>query len=154
MSENKKSKKEMTTDTVKSVYKLLNDSKLTKMEDKDKFIVIKAVRKFKPIAADFEDLKKDVQEKLKGENFEEMQKKALQWNEEGDKTTLTEDERKEVNMFFYEFNKNVKECLKEETEKKHELEYEKLSEDAFGKFISSNDFKVDDIIKIQEVMVQ
>lgn len=154
MSENKKSKNEITTDTVKSVYKLLNDSKLTKMEDKDKFIVIKAVRKFKPIAADFEDLKKDVQEKLKGENFEEMQKKALQWNEEGDKTTLTEDERKEVNMFFYEFNKNVKECLKEETEKKHELEYEKLSEDAFGKFISSNDFKVDDIIKIQEVMVQ
>lgn len=154
MSENKKSKNEITTDTVKSVYKLLNDSKLTKMEDKDKFIVIKAVRKFKPIAADFEDLKKDVQEKLKGENFEEMQKKALQWNEEGDKTTLTEDERKEVNMFFYEFNKNVEECLKEETEKKHELEYEKLSEDAFGKFISSNDFKVDDIIKIQEVMVQ
>ena len=154
MSENKKSKNEITTDTVKSVYKLLNDSKLTKMEDKDKFIVIKAVRKFKPIAADFEDLKKDVQEKLKGENFEEMQKKALQWNEEGDKTTLTEDERKEVNMFFYEFNKNVKECLKEETEKKHELEYEKLSEDAFGKFISSNDFKVDDIIKIQEAMVQ
>ena len=154
MSENKKSKKEMTTNTVLSVYKLLNDSKLTKMEDKDKFIVIKAVRKLKPIAADFEDFKKDVQEKLKGENFEEMQKKALQWNEEGDKTTLTEDERKEVNMFFYEFNKNMKECLKEETEKKHELEYEKLSEDAFGKFISSNDFKVDDIIKIQEVMVQ
>lgn len=154
MSENKKSKNEITTDTVNSVYKLLNDSKLTKMEDKDKFIVIKAVRKFKPIAADFEDLKKDVQEKLKGENFEEMQKKALQWNEEGGKTTLTEDERKEVNMFFYEFNKNVKECLKEETERKHELEYEKLSEDAFGKFISSNDFKVDDIIKIQEVMVQ
>lgn len=154
MSENKKSKNEITTDTVKSVYKLLNDSKLTKMEDKDKFIVIKAVRKFKPIAADFEDFKKDVQEKLKGENFEEMQKKALQWNEEGDKTTLTEDERKEVNMFFYEFNKNMEECLKEETERKHELEYEKLSEDAFGKFISSNDFKVDDIIKIQEVMVQ
>ena len=154
MSENKKSKKEMTTNTVLSVYKLLNDSKLTKMEDKDKFIVIKAVRKFKPIAADFEDLKKDVQEKLKGENFEEMQKKALQWNEEGGKTTLTEDERKEVNMFFYEFNKNVEECLKEERERKHELEYEKLSEDAFGKFISSNDFKVDDIITIQEVMVQ
>ena len=154
MSENKKSKKGLTTNTVLSVYKLLNDSKLTKMEDKDKFIVIKAVRKLKPIAADFEDFKKDVQEKLKGENFEEMQKKALQWNEEGDKTTLTEDERKEVNMFFYEFNKNMKECLKEETEKKHELEYEKLSEDAFGKFISSNDFKVDDIIKIQEVMVQ
>lgn len=154
MSENKKSKNEITTDTVKSVYKLLNDSKLTKMEDKDKFIVIKAVRKFKPIAADFEDLKKDVQEKLKGENFEEMHKKALQWNEEGGKTTLTEDERKEVNMFFYEFNKNVEECLKEERERKHELEYEKLSEDAFGKFISSNDFKVDDIITIQEVMVQ
>lgn len=42
MSENKKSKNEITTDTVLSVYKLLNDSKLTKMEDKDKFIVIKA----------------------------------------------------------------------------------------------------------------
>ena len=36
MSENKKSKNEITTDTVLSVYKLLNDSKLTKMEDKDK----------------------------------------------------------------------------------------------------------------------
>ena len=66
MSENKKSKKEMTTNTVLSVYKLLNDSKLTKMEDKDKFIVIKAVRKLKPIAADFDDFQKDAQEKLKG----------------------------------------------------------------------------------------
>lgn len=154
MSENKKSKNEITTDTVKSVYKLLNDSKLTKMEDKDKFIVIKAVRKFKPIAADFDDFQKDAQEKLKGENFEEMQKKAQQWQKDGDKTTLTEDERREINKFFNEYYKKLEECLKEETEKKHELEYEKLSEDAFGKFISSNDFKVDDIIKIQEVMVQ
>lgn len=154
MSENKKSKKEMTTNTVLSVYKLLNDSKLTKMEDKDKFIVIKAVRKLKPIAADFDDFQKDAQEKLKGENFEEMQKKAQQWQKDGDKTTLAEDERREINKFFNEYYKKLKECLKEETERKHELEYEKLSEDAFGKFISSNDFKVDDIIKIQEVMVQ
>ena len=83
-----------------------------------------------------------------------MQKKAQQWQKDGDKTTLAEDERREINKFFNEYYKKLEECLKEETERKHELEYEKLSEDAFGKFISSNDFKVDDIIKIQEVMVQ
>lgn len=154
MSENTNSKKGMTTNAILSAYKLLNDSKLTKMEDKDKFIVIKAVRKFKPIATDFADFQKDAQEKLKSENFEDMQKKAQQWQKEGEKTTISEDERREINTFFNEYYKKLEDCLREESEKVHELEYEKLSEDAFGKLVSSNDFKVDDIIKIQDAMVK
>lgn len=66
----------MKTSKIVSVYKTMNDSKLTKMEDADKFKVIKALRAIKPISEGYEEFVKLTHEKLKDDKMEEMQKKA------------------------------------------------------------------------------
>ena len=48
----------MKTSKIVSVYKTMNDSKLTKMEDADKFKVIKALRAIKPISEGYEEFVK------------------------------------------------------------------------------------------------
>ena len=55
----------MKTSKIVSVYKTMNDSKLTKMEDADKFKVIKALRAIKPISEGYEEFVKLTHEKLK-----------------------------------------------------------------------------------------
>ena len=142
----------MKTLQVVEVYNTLNGAKLTKMEDNDKFLVIKAMRQLKPIATAYEDFVKDAREKLKGEEFDDMQKKAQKWQEEGEKTTLTVEERIKVNTYLTGYANKVNECAKEEAEKENELSYEKLTEDAFGKLIASNDFDVKTIMLLNDAL--
>lgn len=141
-----------TIDIVKA-YRIINDAKLTKMEDADKFKVIKATRQLKPVAASFDEFVKEAQERLKPEGWDDMQKKARQWQEDGDKSTLTVEERREINRYFTDYNAKVEECVKEEAEKEHELTYERLSEEVFGKFVASNDYDVRTIIELENILV-
>ena len=141
-----------TIDIVKA-YRIINDAKLTKMEDADKFKVIKATRQLKPVAASFDEFVKEAQERLKPEGWDDMQKKARQWQEDGDKSALTAEERREINRYFMNYNAKVEECVKDEAEKEPELTYERLSEEAFGKFIASNDYDVRTIIELENILV-
>lgn len=144
--------KKITTEKILSVYNLINDAKLTKMDDEDKFRMIKIIRVLKPVATNFEDFKKDASEKLKGENHEEMLEKAQKWQTEGENTTLTENERIEINKYFTDYNNKIVECLKEEAKKENELDYEPLGANAFGKFVASNDWTLGQITAIEEVI--
>ncbi|MDD3124114.1 MAG: hypothetical protein PHC62_11505 [Candidatus Izemoplasmatales bacterium] len=142
----------MKTLDVINVYKVLNEAKLSKMDDSDKFKVIKAVRALRAIANDFEELVKDVQEKLKDESFAEMQAKAQKWQDEGEKTSLSIDERKSINQYFSDYSNKVDKCLKEEGEKDNELTFEKLTDEALDKLSSSNDWNVKTIIQVQDAL--
>lgn len=144
----------MKTKQVVEAYNVLGGAKLTKMEDKDKFTVIKAMRQMKPVATGYEDFVKDAQEKLKDEHFDDMRGKAQKWQEEGDKTALTVDERIEVNAYFAAYNKRVNDCLKEEREKEVELGYGRLDEEAFGKLVASNDFDVNTILLLGDALAE
>lgn len=141
-----------TIDIVKA-YRIINDAKLTKMEDADKFKVIKATRQLKPVAASFDEFVKEAQERLKPEGWDDMQKKARQWQEDGDRSNLAVEERREINRYFMDYNAKVEECVKEEAEKEPELTYERLSEEAFEKFIASNDYDVRTIIELENILV-
>ena len=57
----------MKTIEITNIFAVLNEAKLTKMEDADKFKVIKALRAIKPIAKGYEDFVEDAKNKLKGE---------------------------------------------------------------------------------------
>lgn len=138
---------------ISTAYQVINSAKLTKMEDADKFKVIKAIRAMKPHVKAFEDLVKDAREKLKGDEHEMMAKRAQQWQEEGSATTLTDEERMELNKYTTEYDKKVDECVREEAEKDIDLSFDKLSEDAFGKFIASNDFDVKTIMLLQDALM-
>jgi lipase chaperone LimK len=136
----------MKTVEINSAYQVLYNAKLSKMENSDKFKVIRAIRAMKPIVTDFEDFQKDAQ------GHEEIVEKAQQWQREGEKTTLTIEERTEINKYLNYYNQRIMECVKDEAEKEHELQVESLSEEAFGKLLESNDWNANKIMTIQDFL--
>lgn len=137
------------------VYNLLKGASLGKMESKNKFAVIKSIKELKTIAEDFEAFRTDAAEKLRGENHDEMQQKAVDWQQKGDKCTLTDDEKREVNAYFDRYGKELSDCINEEAEKEHELDIRTITEEAFGALMDANEsWSVEQIMKVQEVMTE
>lgn len=132
----------MKTSTIIEVYKALKEAKLTKMESKEKFQVIKIMREIKPTAEEWDSFISTVDEKLKGENHDEMAEKIKQWQKEGENTTLTLDERKEVNEYIAKYNAERNELVNAEMEKEVEVKYERISQEAFERLVDSNDLSV------------
>lgn len=151
----------MKTKDLVSAYNLLNDAKLTKMEDTDKFKVIKALRAMKKPAKDFEDFRDTTKQKLKDENFDAMDKKAQEWRDNHQGVTISElspEDLKALNpieKYFTEYNKKVDECLKEEAEKEVKIKASaKLKEEAFGKLVASNDWTCGQIMALSDVICE
>ncbi len=144
----------MKTIDIVRAYKAVNEAKLSKMADKDKFTVIKAIRAMKPVADGFEGFVKDAQERLKDEDFAAMQKKAQQWQQEGAATKLSPEERVAINAYFTAYNQKVAACVREESEKELKLDYPRLQADAFGQFVASNDFNVKTILDLEDALAE
>lgn len=132
-----------TTEQIVTAYRLINPAKLTKMENTERFAIILATRQLKKVTTDFDELLKDVQEKLKpAEGFDKIIGKVQS------KEDLTPEEASILNKY----NKDVSDCVTNELKKEIELDFEPLSKDALEHFIASNDFSVSDIITIQDVI--
>lgn len=132
-----------TTEESVIVYRMLNNAKLTKMEDNEKFLVIRLMKELKPIANSYDEFIKDAAEKLKPEGIDEINAKMQEGKE------LSKEE-KEV---FDKFNRDVTECVQKELKKEHEINAELLSEEAMKHFMSSNDFSVAEIMALYDFMV-
>ena len=144
----------MKTSTIIEVYQLLNNAKLTKMEAKEKFQVIKIMRAMKPVAEEWDSFIKTMDEKLRDDNHEEMLAKAQQWQKEGEKTTLSLDERMAVNEYFGKLDKERRELIASEQSKEANVLFDKLTEEAFERLMDSNDFNVGQILALQEAICQ
>lgn len=137
------------------VNNLLVSASLGKMSATDKFNVIKTIKAIKPIVNAFEEFRTDAAEKLQGENHDEMQNKANEWRTKGDKCTLTDEEKIEVNAYFENYAKELKECIDEEVNKDNELDIRTINDDAFGCLLEANEgWTVDQIMKIQDVICE
>lgn len=142
-------------------YNVINSAKLTKMQDADKFTLIKAMKALKPVKTAYEDFIADAREKLKGEAHEDMLRRAEEWKTklEGDKkksSDFTPEELaglNEVNAYFNNYAKKVDECVKEEADKDVRPEYSRLSEEAFGKLLASNeDWNVEKAVLLSDLV--
>lgn len=133
-----KSKKE----AIIIAYRLLNNSKLGKMQDEEKFLVIRAIKQLKPVATDYDDFIKDAAQRLRPEGYDKIE--AKQGKE------LSEDEQKAV----AKYNEDVTKCVREELDKEVELTFTPLSEEAFGRFIASNDLAVSEILAVMDVVAE
>lgn len=140
----------MKTSAVIEVYKALKEAKLTKMESKEKFQIIKIMRAVKPVAEEWDAFMATVDEKLKGENHETIVAMIQQWQREGDNTTLTMEERKEVNEYIAKFNAERNELINAELAKEVEVSFERISEEAFERFVDSNDMDVSVLTTLSE----
>lgn len=144
---------ELKVSEVIGVYSTLKDAKLTKMESADKFKVIKIMRPMQGVADEWDKFMENVDKKLQKENHEEIIQKARKWQEAGEKTTLTDEEKIEINRYLITFQKEKDECVKDELEKVVSLDFEKLTQDAFEKLIDSNDWEVNKMMQLESLIV-
>lgn len=130
----------MKVKSIVEAYKLLGNAKTTNLDDADKGKILKARKAMRPIADEFEAFLKDAQEMFKPEGWEEIQKKLSQWQQEGEKTTLSEEERIAINKALIGYQSAIDKAVKAELDKEVEIEIEKLSEGADIKLITANDW--------------
>ena len=159
-------KQTIKTEKVLNAYRVLSTAKYSKMADEDKIKVWKIARTLKPVADKFEDDSKDAAEKFKpSEDFSERLQKAQDYerilkeeNAKGDKADMTKlpmgvNEFGDFLKEFQKYNKLVGDAIKEYADKEVELEFEKLSEDAFGKLMSSNEWTMEQAAEIGMLIV-
>lgn len=129
-------------------YKILssNTTKLTKMDDNDKFIFIKFLREVKPIVDELSDAISVAQDKLKGDNHIEIMDKFYKWDVIDDATKL------EVSNYLKKYNEDVEKAVHDIAQSGIEIK-NTLSEDAFDKFMASNDFDVATIMQLSECLI-
>ena len=130
----------MKVKNIVEAYKLLGNAKVSNLEDPDKGKILKARKAMRPIADEFEAFLKDAQEMFKPEGWEETQKKLAQWQQEGEKTTLSEEERIAINKALIGYQSAIDKAVKTELDKEVEIEIEKLSEGSDIKLMSANDW--------------
>lgn len=138
--------KKIKTSEILAAYNVLNTAKYGSMEDVDKIKAWKICRKLKPIATKFDEDSKDAAEKMKpADNFDEKFQKAQEYerltNEH--KPTIDIMTTADYNEFIKTlkaYNKTVGDAVKEFAEKEVKIEFEPLTEEAFGKMISSNEW--------------
>lgn len=141
-----------------TAYSILQNAKLSKMEDAEKITVVKAMRELKPVYESYQDFAKDAQEKLKGDDHDEMQQSAEEWNRKYKGKTSADipaDEMERlaaINEYFAAYTRRIEECLKEELEGEAECTH-RLTEEAFGRLVASNpDMTVGDIMTLSEAI--
>lgn len=149
----------MKTIDIVNAYNVLNAAKLTKLDDKDKFTVIRAMRQLKPVYTGYEDAVKDAQERLKPEDFDALQRRAADWNathKDKKLTDLTPEERTtldSINAAYRDYTSKVEECIRDIAETEKTLDYTRLSQDAFGKLLESNpEWKMQEILGVADVL--
>ena len=157
-------KKSIKTSAILAAYNVLNTAKYGSLDDKDKIKVWKIARALKPVATKFEEDTKDAAEKMKPEmegGFDEMLQKAQEF--ERMRTDPKADMKKapmgaaEYDKFVKEFtkyNKLVTDAVKEFGEKVVKVEFEPLNEDSFGKLMDSNDWTMEQVVSLAEIICE
>lgn len=139
-------------------YNILNGAKYGKLEDADKIKLWKIVRVLKPIAEKFEEDSKDASERFMQEfdNFKEKLQKAQEYErqnkENNENLPMTEEEYKAFLVDFVKYNKLVSDAMTEYAETEIEVDIKTISEDAFSKLMSSNDWDINQTTKVDFII--
>lgn len=131
----------------------LSGAKLTKMESTDKIGLVKAARELKKVADEAESYMRDLAERLKPDDkFSQKYERLMQWQKEGDATTIPERERAELNDYFMAFNKAYEEGVAEKRDEEVNVRYKPLTAEAFNAFADSNDFDVNTYMLLADLL--
>lgn len=150
----------MKTEKAVAAYNILSTAKYGKLEDADKIKVWKIARAMKPIATKFDEDMHDASEKLKPtEDFGDRLMKAQQYEAairkpDCDAQTLPMGAA-EYGQFIDEFKayqKLVADAMKEFSEAEVEVNFEPLTEEAFGQLMASNEWTVDQALALGDII--
>lgn len=140
-------------------YRTLAAAKLTRLDDEEKFLIVKFIISLKPIAKEYEDFIQQTKESLKADNHEEMLDKANRWNATNkgrNISDLTDEEKKElfeINRYFAEYSNNVEKWILEEGDKGVNFAPFKLSNDTATKLIASNDWNCEQAADVFTLLI-
>lgn len=134
----------MKTTTEKAViaYRILNNAKIGKMKDGDKYNTVKIMKELKPVAVAYDDFIKMSAEKFKPEGIEQIQGKVQ--SDEG----LSVEERE----VWDKYNSDISKCVQDELAKEIEFTFVPLSEEGFKGLLESNDFTLAEAMALEEVV--
>ena len=138
-------KKSVKTESVVKVFNLIKDAKYSKMSDADKLAIFKIFKAIKAIAEAFTNEVNDARQKLvpyeefmsdlaKAQAFEVARSKKEECAE------MTEEEYNEFIQKFVQYNKLVNEAVKDSASKEVELDFDRLTQEAFDKLVLSNNW--------------
>ena len=155
-------KVKLTTEKVLEAFNVVSTAKYGKLDDQDKVRVWKIARALKPTADKFADDRDDAAKKLlPTEDFEERRAKAQQYQAMlGDKQAdMTQAPMTPAEFWKFieasnSYNKLLADALGEFGKKEVEVEFEPLSEEAFGKLMASNDWTFDFALKLSEIICE
>lgn len=127
-----------------SAYKALGEAKVNSLEESEILKIVKARKAMRTIAEEYDAFLKDVQEKFKPENFEEIQSKVQKWSE------LTDEEKVETNKLLKAYETSINNAIIVEIEKEVDITVEKLNEDSITKLLKNNEWSTN---KIDEISI-
>lgn len=138
------------TGEIAALYGVLSNAKYTNLEDADKIRLWKIARVMKPVATQFEEDKQSAAKDLAPyETFGEDVEKAQAYEAavkkpdcDATKLPMGAAEYERVIEEIKKYNNLVFEATKEYGEKEVEIEFEPLTEDAFVKLMSGNDWSI------------
>ena len=150
----------LSTDQIYKAFYVLMQAKYGKLDNEEKIKVWKIARAMKPIAEKFREDSEDAQEKMKPtDDFDQQLMKAQEYEREIHKTDFDATKlpmgAAEYGKFVEEFKayqKLVNETIKEFAEKEVTVEFEPLTEDAFGKLMASNDWTLEQVATLGEII--
>lgn len=140
-------KKVLKTEHVMEAFNILNAATYKKLDDADKVKLWKIARAMKPVAKQFEEDSKDAAEKLKPENLDMQLERARDYEAKkqngDDDLPMTDAEYQAfIREVWSPFNTLVAKAVREFADKEVEIDFEPLSEEAFGKLMASNDWTI------------
>ena len=155
-------KKTIKTEKVLNAYRVLSTAKYSKMADEDKIKVWKIARTLKPVADKFDDDSKDAAEKFKpSEDFGERLSNAQEYermrrdeNADMTKAKMGVAEYEKFVEEFQSYNKTVSDAIKEFADKEVELEFDVLTEEAFGKLMASNEWDISQVVLLDGIVTE
>ena len=138
---------------VLDAFNILNTTQYSKLDDLDKIKLWKITRVLKPFAIKLQEDIKETSEKFMQEfdNFKENLQKAQAY-ETGDSSVMTKEEYESFIKDFIAYKVITDKAIESLTDVEQEILIDKLSEEAFGKLISSNNWTFEVISKIDFIM--
>ena len=152
--------KKMKTEDVLKAYQVISTAKYGKLDDADKIKVWKIARSLKPVAEKFREDSEDAQEKMKPmEDFDQQLMKAQEYEREihkpdcdASKLPMGAAQYQEFVDEFKAYQKLVNDTIKDFAEKEVEVSFDPISEDAFGKLMASNDWTLEQVATLGEII--
>lgn len=147
----------MKTEKILAAYRVLSGAKYGKLDDDGKIAVWKITRKLKPVAEKFDEDSRDAAEKFKFDDFDKTLKVAQEYERlrKNGEPTIVVMTTTEYDAFIAKlkgYNKLVSDALNEFADKDVELGFDKLTEDAFGKLMASNDWTMEQTMAVSDVI--